>query len=292
MPFNTAAFETEPWSRRKKIGWTITAILTFTVLSVGGVLLFDLTRWETVTATETAAAAPNVHIVADGRVFVRATPRQDIEIIATGEGGLIRPTFTTQALSSDTLRIENSCANWTQGFLDCSGSLEVLVPLHTNVVIETENDLARAFDVAGTVEITTNRGQVDVSRISGDLTVDTQVGAVRVWYGRGDVDVRTLDGGVRIYQGRNVTVHTRTGPIEINYPSGDIAATSSSGIIAVWVDAPAALTVEADHARRQIEGPADPAATRRVDITTDGSFVAFLDEAGRTIGGLCPVCQR
>jgi DUF4097 and DUF4098 domain-containing protein YvlB len=108
-----------------------------------------------------------------------------------------------------------------------SASLEVHVPMHTDLDLRAHNGGIAVAEVTGTLRMETLNGGIHLDAVNGDVVAETTNGGLHValdgerWEGRG-LDATTTNGGVHLSVPSNYSARLETGTVnggvDIGFP--------------------------------------------------------------------------
>ncbi|ROS75344.1 DUF4097 family beta strand repeat-containing protein [Cellulomonas sp. PhB143] len=256
------------------LGGTVGVLL----LAWGGFQLADWASATSTSATRSYAAAPVVELVADGHVTVRGgADETGVSVESTARSGFSGPTYSAEA-AGDRLVVSHECGWWPSSGV-CRGSLDVVVPERTEVVVHSSSGAVRASGLVGRTRLSTSDGRVEVSDVVGDTTVETSNGRVQAGDVDGNLDARSSNGAIDVSGVTgDAVLETSNGRVDVDDVAGDVDAESSNGDITVrGAGHPVVLTIETSNGERTVEGATDPSAPVRVRISTSNGDVTYLD---------------
>ncbi len=307
-----------PARRRSTAGRVLTVVGAVigaaVIVQLAATLLAEASA-RTTTVTQTYAAAQVVELVTDGSVEVLATPADDVRVERTSRTAWQDPDYTV-AESADRLVVTHRCG-WRWAGV-CSTSLAVELPEGTDLVVRSADGDVRAEGAVGAVtlrtwsghvEVVGARGAVEARTSDGDVTVRDAAGAVEARSTSGHVDVAnaagrvaagTSDGDVRVRDAGDDTeatslsghvavdgvdgsavARTSDGDVTVAGVTGDVTARTLSGHATVHgTGEPVALEISTLDGRQTVDAPTDPAASRRVSISSSDGDVAYLGPRG------------
>jgi len=205
---------------------------------------------------------------ASKRILVRATDRTDVDI--DGSATLLR--------SGEEIRI------------DAIGSLTVLVPEGTDVVIGVASGRIETRGALGAVCVVSESGRVDIESADA-VDVRTRSSRVRVRSVAGAATVRTDSGNVTIDRCGAATVSTESGRIECRDAHGDVRAHCVSGRISIDMAVAADVVAETVSGRVSVTFPA-AVGYRRVGIDELPNADVAGTVAAHSVSGRVEVSSR
>ncbi len=291
------------------------AVLVGALVLQGAVQLLSWVAASTTTGSERLAATDVVELVADGAVEVEATDATDLRVTRTATYAWLEPRYEV-TVDGDRTVVRHECP-LTFVALRCEADLVAQVPEGTHVVVRGVDGAVRVAgavgdvelsaadgrvtvdgargdvqvrgvdgsvrvqDVAGAVAIRMTDGQVEVRDAGGDVQVRGLDGAVLVQGVEGDVDARVTDGRLEVRGVRGaLTANTVDGNVLVAAVRGDITVRAVDGGVTVHgTGEPVALSIRGD-GRQRVEGPTDPDADVRVELSAVDGQVAYLGPEG------------
>ncbi|MDE3257274.1 MAG: hypothetical protein OYM47_05515 [Gemmatimonadota bacterium] len=173
----------------------------------------------------------------NGRVYVEATDRSDVEInaliCARSEERLDSTPILTQRDEGGTLRIE---VKWPAGGRKNgeSASFEIYVPEVDGIFASTSNAPVRIKGLSGTAELITNNDRIEATNHHGILRATTSNDAIVIVRNQGSITARSSNDDIRI-NGVTGPVDARTsnGTIEVNSAESSVFARTSNDQISI-----------------------------------------------------------
>ncbi len=121
-----------------------------------------------------------------------------------------------------------------------SVSLDVQVPIQTNLELTTHNGAVSITNITGRLNATTHNGKVTAEQISGTTKLRTHNGSVICRQVSGDTQLKTHNGNIKVYYSDaapsvcDISLITYNGSIELATPSnfsGEVDASTHNGSI-------------------------------------------------------------
>jgi len=215
-------------------------------------------------------------------VRVAARPGYPVQVTETimfnrQNGG---PPAVTQSVSGGRLTLAApSCAD-----SGCSVGFEVTVPAGVTVTAASEGGPVTVSGTAG-ANLDSGSGPVRATGIDGPLTVTSEGGGVIVDGLTGPLHVDT-GSGTLLAQGvaaATATVITDGGEARISFataPDAVLVSTGSGAATLVMPGGPYALTADSGGGPQQVGIATDPAASRSINVSTDGGPLQIIPNAG------------
>lgn len=160
-----------------------------------------------------------------GSVTIRGSDRNDETVTVRSEVSHgLRRTGHSETLRGDRLVLDSSCPIFFSSF--CNVTYTVDVPTEIDVVVRGGGGSIDVSDVTGDVDLDTDGGSVDVTRIDGRLLrMDSDAGSVRATQiGSSDVEATSDGGGVHVSLAQPpeaVHADSDAGGVEVVLPRDD-----------------------------------------------------------------------
>ena len=202
------------------------------------------------------------------RVHVRGRP-QDFRIVARPSEIIVEPDGTSSGKDA---------------------VLEVSVPAGTRVIARSVQGAVRVRGFHGTLDVTTESGDVTVDDLAGELHLGSVSGTINVARVTGAVDVSSVQGDVILDRARgNVTIATVSGDVKLrNAAASFVRAQSTDGDLryAGTIEAGGAYSLSTHSGDVQLSVPASVGATFTVATwsgSVESDFVMAAPSSGRRI---------
>lgn len=180
----------------------------------------------------------------NGALTVRATDREDVEIIAVLRMQSVeRLDATTVEIGRDDAgRLEAKVAWPENGRLNNEGcSFTIAIPDATGVELHSANGRITIAGLSGAANLRTSNGRIEVESHQGDVTAHTSNGKIVLHQTEGAIDVSSSNGRLEIVGATGpVKAQTSNGSMNIGYTedgSGPVDVRSSNGSVALTVGA-------------------------------------------------------
>ena len=201
---------------------TVSVLLAGTVLAVGTGSVIGFFFIHVRTGTSVIVQKVNRVEVKEGNgdVVIRSGAVGSPIVVTATLHSALRTARYTQSVTGGVLRAVGSCRSWSIFADSCSADLTLTVPPGLSVVVTIDN------------------GDSTV-RTTGPITVTSQNGDIDVTRGGGSIQVRTSNGdvtGSRLLAG-TVSAKSSTGDVDLTFavPPGHVTATSGVGDVEVAV---------------------------------------------------------
>jgi hypothetical protein len=271
--------------------WGASGLATVLVLAAGGILLITGAGTH---AGELVSAVPTRTVIVtqpvtslDVRSYgapvrVTAGPGTHVKIIEaiTFNPNNGPPPTVTDTVSGGRLTLDApACA-----VSGCGVAFTVTAPPRVSVRIVTAGG---PVSVAGTgaANLDSGGGPVQATRVDGPLTVSTGGGALTLNGLTGPLNADT-SGGPLLAEGvaaASATVGTDGGSAQLAFSTAPDAARVDSGGGPVTLSVPGgpyALTADSGGGPQQVLIPTDPAASRSINVSSDGGELQIISNAG------------
>jgi hypothetical protein len=271
--------------------WGASGLATVLVLAAGGILLITGAGTH---AGESVSVVPTRTVIVtqpvtslDVRSYgepvrVTAVPGIHVKIIEAitfnpDNGG---PPTVTDTVSGGRLTLDApACA-----VSGCGVAFTVTAPPRVSVRIVTAGGSV-AVSGTGAANLDSGGGPVRATRVGGPLTVSTGGGALTLNGLTGPLHADT-SGAPVLAEGvaaATATVGTEGGAAQLVFTTAPDAVRVDSGGGPVTLSVPGgpyALTADSGGGPQQVEIPTDPAASRSINVSSDGGVLQIISNAG------------
>jgi len=180
----------------------------------------------------------------NGAVTVRASDREDVEIIAVLRMQSLERLETTsiETVRDATGRLTVKVAWPEDGRLNNEGcSFTIAVPDANGVELSTANGRIQIAGLSGTADLRTSNGRIEIESHHGDVTGHTSNGRIMLRETDGAIDVSSSNGRLEIIGAtKSVKAHTSNGSVNVDYTeegTGPVTVRSSNGSVTLTLGA-------------------------------------------------------